>query len=107
MLASLELRYSYGLEGEHITKLGQSTYSYTFAESVKGKTISQLSLSPELLCFLTKRIGIEANFLAFKVTTFHTVSSLKNDKRTDFNLELNPKGWHFGIFILLKNNNTE
>ncbi len=57
-----------------------------------------LSLSPEILFFVTKKIGLRANFNGF---SFVKKDAFATKKTTEYSFDLNPSNWTFGVFVLL------
>ncbi len=61
-------------------------------------TLLELGISPELDYFLSKKIGLRANFNGLNYS--HT--SYKEDKTDNrFSIYLNPSYWAFGVFVKL------
>ena len=58
-----------------------------------------VSLSPEILFFVTNKIGLRANFNGF---TFVKKDAFASKQTREYNFNLNPANWKFGVFILLE-----
>jgi hypothetical protein len=93
--------YSYGFQHAAITQYGSSTQDYHFTEVFNGTKVSYLKLSPEIMYFLTKKLGVEVDFGGLNLSWASQNVFGFTDGQFEYSLSLNPSQWEFGIFFIL------
>jgi hypothetical protein len=91
----------YGMEGTHIENFNQTSTSANQSKLTYGTKYLEAGFSPELQFMLTKSLGIQTNFNLFRTTIKVEHSYAAPIRTTEFELNLNPANWVFGIVLYL------
>ena len=92
---SLKLNLYYGKLNVEKNNLSNTAANSFFKSEIK---YHGASLSPELLFLITKKIGFHANFRGFNIVK---TEDFQGRFVTEYDFNLNPSNWTFGVFILL------
>lgn len=80
------------------TEVGYGWGKSTYGEDSQKYTALGFGISPELDYFISKKVGIKANFNGLN----YTYTSYKNENKSNrFSVNLNPSNWEFGVFVKL------
>jgi len=96
-----KLGFSYGVFGNHLVNLGGTEDSMSFWESFSGATKAEISLSPEIMFFVSEKVGLLASYdcLSFGSTREGTNSNTRASNK--FNFDLNPSNIFLGVVVML------
>ncbi|QHT71422.1 outer membrane beta-barrel protein [Rhodocytophaga rosea] len=89
--------YQYGLQKTDISLNGTSSVSSASYDT----RVSSFTLSPEILFFISKRIGMQVNFNGLSITSGNKQEFSKSVKYTDYTFSINPSTWNLGLFLIL------
>ena len=93
------LTSQYGVEGVKIESLNSGGGS----QSKLSNSFVAFSLSPEIQYFITNKVGVQTRMGGLKSTSFNRqMLTNESNLQTDFEFNLNPVNWEWGVVVLLK-----